>query len=69
MIDPKYFAGILEGLLIPTLDWDNPEVPAAARDLAKAETAEGVPTGIAHCPEQGWFVIQTSGQGPYVIWP
>jgi hypothetical protein len=32
------------------------------------EKENGIPTAIAHHAEYGWFVIQTSGQGPYIIW-
>lgn len=59
-------ASNLESKLIPTNRWD--EAPKSARLLAEEESAHGVPTGIAFDPEHGWFVIQSSGQGPYIIW-
>lgn len=44
--------------------------PEAARRLYAQEVAEGVPTAIAIHPRASfkWYVIQTSGQGPYIIW-
>ena len=62
------FMSELEKHLIPTDQWDNPEVPEEARTLAKSEARTGVPTGIAKHPERGWLVLQTAGQGPCVIW-
>jgi hypothetical protein len=57
--------GVLEHHLIPTENW--PEAPFEARHLADCESAEGVPTGIA-VYEGRYYVIQSSGQGPYIIW-
>jgi hypothetical protein len=56
----------LERKLIETSDW--PCAPKAAYELALEESKQGVPTGIAYHPTEGWFVLQTSGQGPYIIW-
>jgi hypothetical protein len=44
--------------------------PEAARRLYAQETAAGVPTAIAIHPRASykWYVIQTSGQGPRIIW-
>lgn len=44
--------------------------PEAARRLYAQEVAEGVPTAIAVHPRASykWYVIQSSGQGPYIIW-
>lgn len=44
------------------------EAPKKALALYESETAIGVPTAIAYDKKHGWFVIQTSGQGPYIIW-
>jgi len=58
-----------ENLMIPTADWETREgIPAEALQLAQKETANKVPTGIAQHPKYGWVVVQTSGQGPYIIW-
>ena len=45
------------------------DAPQEALQVLFEESKAGVPTAIAHHPELGWFVIQTSGQGPYIIWP
>lgn len=60
-------AATLESHLIPKSQWVS--APQDACRLALDETDLGVPTGIAQDPETGkWFVIQSSGQGPYIIW-
>jgi hypothetical protein len=56
----------LEHKLIPYKEWS--KAPAAAFEVAMQSHAEGVPTGIAFHSELGWFVIQSSGQGPYIVW-
>ncbi len=56
----------LEGYLVKEDQHQN--APAEAIKIYNEGVAEGVPTGIAKHPRFGWFVIQTSGQGPYVIW-
>jgi len=56
----------LEIYMIPTDEWDR--APKEARELAEKESASGASTGIAKHPEEGWFVLQTCGQGPIIIW-
>ncbi len=41
--------------------------PEAAVALATKESDAGVPTLFAYY-EGLWYLVQTSGQGPYVIW-
>lgn len=56
---------LLEKHLIAFDEW--PKAPQEAQELAVKETALGVPTGISlHLGR--YYVIQSSGQGPYVIW-
>ena len=58
-----------ERLMIDPAEWDTrDDIPAEALRLAKEESATGVPTGITNHPKYGWMVLQTSGQGPYLIW-
>lgn len=45
------------------------DLPKEAYELYQYEVAEGCPTAIAKHPIHGYFVIQTTGQGPYIIWP
>ena len=56
-----------ESHLVQTDLWG--EAPEELRLLAEAEVQQGVPTAIAYIPGHGWFGVQTSGQGPYFIWP
>jgi len=58
----------LEKMMVKPKDWDICGAPAGAVELAKRESDTGAPTGIAKHPTLGWFVIQTTGQGPYIIW-
>lgn len=58
-------AGELENFIVK----DHTGAPPEAVQLFESESRDMVPTAIAHHPEAGWFVIQTSGQGPYIIWP
>jgi hypothetical protein len=58
-------AGELETFIVT----DHTGAPPEAVELFTSESSDGVPTAIVHHPEAGWFVIQTSGQGPYIIWP
>jgi len=48
---------------------DHKAAPPEAVQLFNEESKSGVPTAISHHPDEGWFVLQTSGQGPYIIWP
>jgi hypothetical protein len=64
----RRLAGELESIMVDPNTWDTCGAPIAAVALAEEETKHRVPTGIARHPEHGWFVIQTSGQGPYIIW-
>ncbi len=34
----------------------------------KSSFIEGPPTGVGFCDELGYFILQTSGQGPYLVW-
>lgn len=69
---PKFRSEIVfegERLMIEPSEWDTREdIPAEALRLAKKESATGVPTGITNHPKYGWMVLQTSGQGPYLVW-
>lgn len=56
----------LEKKMIPVSEWHR--APIVAYELAEKETAQRVPTGIGHDAVLGWYVLQTSGQGPYLIW-
>lgn len=58
----------LEKNLVPFEEWDSCGAPLEAVKIAREETHLGVPTGIALDPKQGWVVLQSSGQGPYLIW-
>jgi hypothetical protein len=58
----------LERKLVPYAEWWTCGAPPEAVALATGESALRVPTGIAHDPILGWVVIQSSGQGPYIIW-
>jgi len=58
----------LEESLVPPERWNSCGAPPDAVALARAESESGVPTGLAHAPRLGWVVLQSSGQGPYVIW-
>jgi hypothetical protein len=53
----------LEGFLTKDFEGCPPEALAIYN-----EDIDGAPIGIAKHPEKGWFVIGTSGQGPYIIW-
>lgn len=53
--------------MLQTAEWGS--APEEVRDLALKESAQGVPTGIAYISGHGWHVVQSSGQGPYLIWP
>lgn len=57
----------LEEFIVPK-DRHN-EAPKEAVEIYEREIGDRVPTAIAKHPTLGWFVIQTCGQGPYVIWP
>lgn len=59
--------GQLERHLIPVERWS--EAPTEAQKIANEQSAQGCPTGIARNPETGTYVVlQSSGQGPYIIW-
>jgi hypothetical protein len=44
------------------------DIPEEAKTIYQSETAQRVPTGIGYHDGLGWFVLQSSGQGPYLIW-
>ena len=44
-------------------------MPIEAINIFLTEFSAGVPTAIGYHEPLGWYVLQTSGQGPYVIWP
>lgn len=56
----------LEKFLIKPKDWN--KAPPEAQAIAKKSSKGGVPTGIAYDPRNGWYVICSAGQGPFVIW-
>jgi hypothetical protein len=59
----------LEKLLLPSYaELDIMDIPEDAKRIFKEETAQRVPTGIGYQVDLGWFVLQSSGQGPYLIW-
>lgn len=68
MNDSQRLAFELEGYMISRDEWDLCGAPEEAVRIAREETAQGIPTAIAKHPSKGWFVIQTAGQGPYVVW-
>jgi hypothetical protein len=53
--------------VVPVDQWRTCGAPAHLVALAEAECAERVPTGLTYCEERGWCVVQTSGQGSYII--
>jgi len=55
----------LEVDMLPQERW--PEAPPHMQYLVERETRDGVPTGIGWNTSLGYFVIQSSGQGPYLI--
>ena len=48
-------------------NWKSCGCPIDARTLAEIEIADGVPTGIGKY-KGTWYIVQSSGQGSYVIW-
>ena len=58
----------LERKIVPYEQWDICGAPKEAVRLAHEETDLHVPTGIVYDESLGWVVLQTSGQGPYIIW-
>jgi hypothetical protein len=48
-------------------DWPK-DIPQEAINMYLEEVRMGIPTAIARHPTEGIYVIQTSGQGPYIIW-
>lgn len=66
MANSDVTAGELERYLIDRSRWS--EAPKEAFDLAESETMEGVPTGIS-LYKGTYYVIQSSGQGPYILYP
>ena len=67
MNELQRFAMMLEDFLIEPPKWPSSGASDAFLILAAVESNAGVPTGIAKHPEHGFFVLQTSGQGPYII--
>lgn len=59
---------VLEKKLIPITQYRRCGIPEDVIKLVAQETAGGLPTGIGKDEKLGWFVLQTSGQGPYLIW-
>jgi hypothetical protein len=41
--------------------------PEAVKEF-REENLQGIPSAIGHHPQRGWFVLSTSGQGPYFVW-
>lgn len=58
----------LEKFIIPHTELDRDHVPKKALWIFDEETKQRVPTAIGYHSDIGWFVIQSSGQGPYLIW-
>jgi hypothetical protein len=54
----------LEKHLVDQDEWD--KAPQEAQNTHKTSTEEGVPSAIGKHPELGWYVIESSGQGPYL---
>jgi hypothetical protein len=61
-------AAELEKRILKQDMWDTLQLPQEAIDLANRETAQGIPTAIAVDDDGRLYVIQSSGQGPYIIW-
>lgn len=64
----------LERRMIPTEELDNTfqdGVPKCIEDALGQPWGEflkeGIPTGIGHTEETGWFILM-SGQGPFIFW-
>lgn len=57
----------LEKYLIHPNKYGEHDIPEEMLELVNEEGGHGVPTGIAKHPEHGYFVLQTSGQGPYIV--
>lgn len=56
----------LEKLMLP--DYENDaSIPAHVKTEALKAHNEGIPTGVGHHPDTGWFIIH-AGQGPYIAW-
>ena len=62
-------AMLLEGFLVPSDQWATSGAPEEAVRIATQETKLGCPAGIASHPKHGFVVLQSSGQGPYILWP
>lgn len=59
----------LERLLIPFEKWNSLDCPSEVKTIAFKEHEQGVPTGIGFDKEKyGWFILQSCGQGPVLIW-
>ena len=52
---------------IVNCDYGVKYAPEEAVQIVLEETAQGVPTGFAF-KDGKWYVIQSSGQGPYILW-
>lgn len=63
----KEFAFKLESKYMVTWEYGHMCAPKQAVTLAQKESDCGISTGFAYY-EGKWYLIQTSGQGPYVIW-
>lgn len=57
----------LEKHLIPFKEWKE-KSPQHVYDMAMEEHEQGVPTGIGYIDDIGWYILQSSGQGPYLIY-
>jgi hypothetical protein len=59
----------LEKNIIPHVHLKMFKVPKLARKIYDNECRNGYPAGIGYVRDGiGWYVIGTSGQGPYLIW-
>ena len=50
------------------MDHHKHPIPDAAKKLYQKEVKVGIPTAIGYDDKLGYYIIQTAGQGPYLIW-
>jgi hypothetical protein len=52
--------------ILPVANWVL--APEKVYRMARKNSAEGMPTGIGIHPTFGWVILESSGQGSYLIW-
>ena len=66
--DYAYLAWEASDHLIDPEAWDTCGAPAEALRVATEGATKNVPNAIAKHPTHGWFVLESNGSGPYVVW-